>query len=88
MVSMVIYENFKLKNSRFYQKQTHVDKYFLYSILIRLYAYKRTTSDLLHKQNIGMKNYRNWLPWKQSKYMVIIKLNSVFYYANENAHTI
>ena len=73
MVSMVIYENFKLKIAVFTKNKHTLTNDFKYSILIRLYAYKRTTSDLLHKQNIGMKNYRNWLPWKQSKYMVIIK---------------
>ena len=74
MVSMVICENFRLKNSRFFRKTEHTLTNDLYhSIVIRLHAYNRATSDLLHGQNISMENYRNWLSWKQSKYMVIIK---------------
>ena len=73
MVSMVIYENFKLKNSRFYQKQTHIDKCFLILNTYKVICIQENNISLLHKQNIGMKNDRNWLPWKQSKYMVIIK---------------
>ena len=73
MASMVIFENFRLNNSRFFQNKHTLTNDLYHSILIRLHAYNRTISDLLHGQNISMKNYRNWLSWKQSEYMVIIK---------------
>ena len=55
MVSMVICENFRPKNSRFSPKKHTLTNDLYHSILIRLYAYNRTTSDLLHCQNISMK---------------------------------
>ena len=54
MVSMVICENFRLKNSRFPQNKHTLTNDLYHSILIRLHAYNRITPDLLHCQNISM----------------------------------